>query len=70
MSYDAETDNRIAMTAALSNVIKTILEAANSNGPCRPSKLSATYEWAGGDDEALVPVINIQWFNDAGCVQK
>ena len=58
---------QVAMANSLTASIKTILESTDA----RPSKLSATYEWAETDtSEELVPVINIQWFNNEGCVQK
>jgi hypothetical protein len=65
MSYDAS--DQVNLTNALTNSIKVILESTDS----KPSKLTATYEWVETDtSEELVPVINIQWFSDAGCVQK
>ena len=64
-SYDA--NDQVAMANVLTSAVKTILESTDA----RPSKLSATYEWAETDtSEELVPVINIQWFNNEGCVQK
>jgi hypothetical protein len=59
--------DQVEMANALVEAVKTVLAATNS----KPSKLSATYEWVDTDtSEELVPVIEIQWFNDAGCVQK